>query len=239
MKIQRRLAVLVMSLALCCAFSITAYAHDVPDSTKTGTVSGTMVYNEEAVGGGTLTFYKAGDVAADDGNYSFALTEAFAGSGVSLDDLTDKNLAATLAAYVEGSGISGTTIDIASDGTWVAEGLELGLYLVVQNDAADGFEAITPFIVSVPIYDEETESYVYDVSAEPKLSALTEAQTTVPEGTTTQATTDTTTSTDTETTLPKTGQLNWPVPLLAVLGLALFLAGWGMYFGKQKKSYAA
>ena len=234
MKIQKRLAVLVMSLVVCCAFSITAYAHDVPDSTKTGTVSGTMVYNEEAVGGGTLTFYKAGDVTADDGNYSFTLTEAFAESGVSLDDLTDKTLATTLAAYVEGSGISGTTIDIASDGTWVAEGLELGLYLVVQNDAADGFEAITPFIVSVPVYDEETESYVYDVSAEPKLSALTEAPTTAPEETTTQAAT-----TDTETTLPQTGQLNWPVPLLAVIGLGLFLAGWGMYFGKQKKSYAA
>ena len=207
-------SVTALIVALCCAFTVTAYAHDVPDSTETGTVSGTMLYNEEAVGGGTLTFYKAGDVAEDDGNYSFALTEAFAGSGVSLDDLTDKTLAATLAAYAESKGLSGTTISIGSNGAWSAEGLELGLYLIVQYDPADGFEAISPFIVSVPMYDEDTDSYIYDVNAQPKLETLTQAEVT-------------TTQTDTpkEDSLPYTGQLLWPIPIMAVLGAVLLLAG--------------
>ncbi len=36
-------------------------------------------------------------------------------------------------------------------------------------------------------------------------------------------------------TLVQTGQLNWPVPLLAGCGLALFALGWGMAFLKRKQ----
>lgn len=34
--------------------------------------------------------------------------------------------------------------------------------------------------------------------------------------------------------LPQTGQWNWPVPVLAVLGLIIFSAGWVICFGKKK-----
>lgn len=34
--------------------------------------------------------------------------------------------------------------------------------------------------------------------------------------------------------LPQTGQLNWPVPVLAVLGLVLFAAGWQLRFAKKR-----
>ncbi len=35
--------------------------------------------------------------------------------------------------------------------------------------------------------------------------------------------------------LAQTGQLNWPIPLLAGCGVALFAAGWGLVFVKRKK----
>lgn len=34
-------------------------------------------------------------------------------------------------------------------------------------------------------------------------------------------------------TLPQTGQLNWPIPLLAAAGLGLFAGGWYLWFGKK------
>ena len=39
--------------------------------------------------------------------------------------------------------------------------------------------------------------------------------------------------------LPQTGQLNWPVPVLTVAGLGLFLAGWLLRFGRQGKHHDA
>ena len=220
MRIHRRLAVFVLALALSlsCVFTGSAFAaHSVPDASQTGTVSATMKYGDEAVGGGTVALYKVGDVAEDDGNYSFALSEAFAGSGASLDDLEASGLADTLAAYAADNGLEAvTTIDIAADGTWTASGLVLGLYLVVQYDAADGYEAISPFLVSVPMYDEAAGVYVYDINVESKVGTLTEAEVieTEPPATTV-----------TDTTLPQTGQLNWPIPFLAIAGMGLILIG--------------
>lgn len=213
-------SVTALIVALCCAFTVTAYAHDVPDTTKSGSIRGTMLYGTEPVGGGTLTLFKVADVTENNGNYSFTLTDAFAGSGASLDNFEDKTLASMLAAYAESRGISGTTISIDSDGAWSAEGLELGLYLVVQYEPAYGFEAISPFIVSVPMYDEDTDKYIYDVNAQPKLEALTQE-------TTTTVTGEDTPKADTpkKDTLPNTGQLLWPIPVLAVLGAVLLLAG--------------
>ena len=67
MRIHKRLAALALSFVLCCSWTSTANAHDVPDMTKTGSISAHMIYDGEAVGGGTLTLYKAGDVAEDNG----------------------------------------------------------------------------------------------------------------------------------------------------------------------------
>lgn len=38
--------------------------------------------------------------------------------------------------------------------------------------------------------------------------------------------------------LPQTGQLNWPVPVMAAAGLTLFAVGWVLCFGRRKESYA-
>ena len=37
-------------------------------------------------------------------------------------------------------------------------------------------------------------------------------------------------------TLPQTGQLNWPVPVLAVSGVVLFTIGWLICFNRKKES---
>lgn len=37
-------------------------------------------------------------------------------------------------------------------------------------------------------------------------------------------------------TLPQTGQLNWPIPVLTVVGLCLFALGWKLRFGRKRGS---
>lgn len=205
--------------------------------TKTGSISFKMTCDDEAVGGGKLTLYKVGEVAEDDGNYSFELSDAYAGCDVTLDDITSASLAQALADYTTANGLeSAATVEIGNDGTATASELALGLYLVMQHTPASGYEAIAPFLVSVPMFDEGEGVYVYDINAEPKMSGLTKASTT----TTTTTTTDTTdsgsgtTAATTAATLPQTGQLNWPVPVLTVAGLLLILAG--LYLRSDKRA---
>jgi outer membrane biosynthesis protein TonB len=65
-------------------------------------------------------------------------------------------------------------------------------------------------------------------SVSPSVSPVPETVTTKP---TTPSTSPTTTPTTTTTTtkLPQTGQLWWPVTILALLGLVLLMLGWGIH----------
>ena len=94
-----------------------------------------------------------------------------------------------------------------------------GLYVVVQHEVAEGFETMSPFLISMPKF--ENNSYVTDVKASPKVSL----EKTPEEPTKSQ-----------DPTLPQTGQLNWPVPVLAVGGVMLFALGWVICFKKRKES---
>ena len=226
MKFVKRLSTLLLALSLGAAVALPAYAHEVPDPSRTGSIRFSMLYDGSTVGGGSLTLHRVGDVAEEDGNYTFTLTEAYAASGADLTDLTDTALAAGLADYTTANGIAGEEVTIGSDGT-AADGLALGLYLVMQDQPAEGYEPIAPFLVSVPMWDETAGAYLYTVDAAPKLGGLTK---TPPAATAAPAKPDAgdpdTVTTPAAATLPQTGQLNWPVPVLTLAGLLLMLAVW-------------
>lgn len=214
---------LVLAISLLCLASVAPCAHEAPDMSGAGSIFVDMVYDGEAVPGGVLALYRVGEVTEDDENYSFALSGDFAGSGISLEGITSSELAETLAEYVSDNSLSGTAVEIGDDGVAAVGGLPLGLYLIVQTEAAAGYEAVEPFLVSIPV--DEDGIYVYDVVATPKMSVLAETKSTLvspvaPAG----------------GTLPQTGQLNWPAPVMAALGILLFSIGWMLRFGKKEAS---
>lgn len=233
MRIHKKWFGLLLSLLICGLFGVNAYAREVPDTAKKGSVSVTMTCDGTVVSGGSLTLYQVGAVAENDGNYSFVLTGDFTDSGISLDDPESSETAAYLGEYAASNDLDGTRMDVANEGTVVFSGLELGLYLIVQDEAAVGYETAEPFLVSVPMY--ENGVYIYEVDATPKMSIRKGPEPNTP----TEPGTPTTPATPTEPTLPQTGQLNWPIPVLAVLGLCLSLVGWALRFGKKRDFYEA
>lgn len=55
-----------------------------------------------------------------------------------------------------------------ADGKVSFDGLDLGIYLVEETDAPAGIVAGAPFIVSVPMVNEASDAWNYDVVAYPK-----------------------------------------------------------------------
>ena len=214
-RLQRRLFALVISMVLLCTMSMMALAHEAVDMTKEGSITLAMREGEAAVPGGTMTLYRVGAVSEDNGDYCFVLTGDFAACEASLEDITSGEPAADLAAYAGVQKLSGDTLDIDKDGKVTFTGLEVGLYLLLQEKPAEGYRSIEPFLVSVPM--EEQGSYRYDVDASPKVA---------PEKAPVEPTSPSAPTTPGGPILPQTGQLNWPIPVLVVLGLGLFAAGW-------------
>lgn len=216
----KRISALWLAAVLVFCLAAGVAAHEVPDLTKTGSITIRIEDGGDGVSGGSVILYRVADITEDDGDHAFTLTDDYLSSGVSLEKLNDASTAQSLAEFAQKNQKQGITADVDVYGVVQFTGLQLGLYLVVQQEAAPGYYPITPFLMSLPLY--ENGAYTYDVDASPKVEIERAPEPTVPE-----------TKPD-DPKLPQTGQLNWPVPVLAVSGLTLFILGWALCFGKKE-----
>lgn len=143
-----------------------------------------------------------------DGNHEYA--SAFA-------DWMKENPAESVEAEIGADGVAQTELPV------------LGLYLVMQGRRTPNYYPIRPFLVTVP--NREEGVLVYDVDASPK----TEPVHYEPKPTPTPSDEPTPTPVPPQGFLPQTGQLNWPVPVLALSGMALFLLGWWLSSSERKR----
>ena len=196
------------------ALPLSAAAHAVPDESRNGhcSITVSMTYKGKAVRGGTLALYKVGDVAEDDGNYSFVPVEEIQADIPEFGDIESPDLAGRL-AELKGklTPVTSDPVTVDRDGNATFSDLTFGLYLVVQKTAASGYGKTAPFLVSVPyLYRDE---YQYDVTSQPKTDLEREVKPTAPP------------SPGGGKKLPQTGQLWWPVPVLACAGLGCIAVG--------------
>ena len=194
--------------------SLKALAGGVPDLTKTGSITVRMRDGGQPVQGGTFTLYKAGDVSEGTEGFYFVLAEGFEGSGMSLVELQTPELAKKLAAYAAEEEITAITEQAGRDGTVIFNDLFPGLYLLVQSQAAPGYYAAEPFLVTLPLRDGG--KYCYQVDASPKTEPLR------PVGSETEPESETAPE---NPELPYTGQTVFPVHLLGTAGVFLVLSG--------------
>lgn len=266
--IRKRLAAVLAALTLLVWCAAPACALEVVDLSRTGSIKVSLYDSEtsEAVGGGTLTLYRVAKVKKDNANLSFEYTNGFEDCGVELGDLSEGELANQLAEKIAAIAES-TTVEINDLGVAEFGDLEVGLYLVVQTTAAENYNVINPFLVSVPI--QENGKYVYDVDALPKVGTAAKKTPEPPDTPDTPDIPDTPDTPEEENPntpaapgpdnpdgwvlgahgekiylnpeapspdnpngyvmgahgLPQTGQLNWPIPVLAVTGVVLVAAG--------------
>lgn len=157
-------------------FTAKAAPSNVPED-KPCSLTVTMKENGSgaAASGESIAIYKVGSEGSENGNYHFYYTDAFAehdhaASGEQIPDevVTSEESAERFAQAAEELDPDAQAKTDA-DGKASFADLPHGLYLVVQKDPSDRYLSFAPFLVSLPAYDKETERYVYDVSALPKV----------------------------------------------------------------------
>lgn len=204
-----------------------------------------------AIKGGSLVVYQ---VAKKDSAGKFQYTSQFSSvtksiSSLSQDQIMTADFANTLASYVTANQgkLSGVSAQISDSGEASANVEGDAVYLVTQDTAASGYEKMNPFCVVLP-YTVDGKS-MSNIIAQPKMrkkiTSLPKHPTTpssskkvksnprlpsVPtikeSKKTPSATNRVVKSLPQSPRLPQTGQLNWPIPLLALLGLTFFIWGW-------------
>lgn len=229
MRKARRILSMFMTVCMVFAMSAVVFAEETavssisPDYNQKGSIAVEMVSTDtgKVIPGGEMTLYKVAVAIQVGGNNIFQLTEDFKGSGVSLDgisesDAGEKELASALETYANNHKLAGEAMTVDDNGRAEWGNLELGLYLIVNTAAAEGYAPINSFLITVPRYLEG--SYVYDVTANPKVGTATAAAVKTPE--------PNTKTTVSGRKLPQTGQLWWPVPIMAIAGMMFVMFGW-------------
>lgn len=217
---RKYLVTFLMILSLLFTLPARVHAAEVPDLDQRGSITVSVHLGDKAVSGGTMTLYRVGDVVENDGDYSFVPTEDFAEWGDTFSDIESPEVAKSLAEYEH--KISDETKEINADGQVKFEDLEPGLYLVVQDEAAEGYSKANPFLVSLPYWDEEKGVYVYDVDGRTKAELIREVEKESSKG---GSTSGSGSSGHSSGKLPQTGQLWWPVPMLIFAGLLCIVVG--------------
>lgn len=246
MRNLKKIFTVILVAALAAALAVvnaSAAEPPVADITQSGngSIRINMTYQGNPVPGGAFSLYQIADVQVNNG-YHFVYRPEYSGfdqasypldSSTALsDEAVTRAMATALNSYISAGVITPLAENVAADayGRVSFGSLPFGLYLVKQTTAANGFYPITPFLVTVPFLTMENGEWVwkYAVDASPK--TITELIPVPP-----PSTDDEPEPTPTPTPpppgggfLPQTGQLNWPVPLLAVAGLVLFALGWWM-----------
>lgn len=225
---MKRFLIMVLSLVLALAIMpFRSFASETIPPEKTGSITLTLKYKGEPIKDGYFSCIQVADMVQEDANYYFRqLLEPdviFRDTLPSVDDMYQ--MVYDNPTFFIGHKVSHTN----TSGTVKFGGLKPGLYLIIQETASKGYTAAKPFLVSVP-YDMDGK-YIYDVDATVK-AELKPTTETVP----TEPTKPTSPSGD---KIPQTGQLTWPVPVLALTGMVFFVLGWWMFFSSRKERYDA
>lgn len=224
------ICVIVVCLIILSA-SVNAFAqNDNFPANEKGTLIVNLNHKGNAIPDGEFTLYCVALLKKDGETY--LATKDFKECNINFNNLDDNNLPNYIYEYILINEIKGTVKPVNYKGEVRFEELENGLYLVVQTKGSLGFKAPTPFLVEMPNYNSQTNEWEYNVEAKPK--ALPDNMTVPTEPTESPLETETP-MTKPSGMLPHTGQLNWPIPVMAFVGIILFAIGFTIYNEGKKK----
>lgn len=189
MKILKKIG-LALSLMLVLVPCLNVQAKDITDNPDVGNITilpeeDLTKVPEDGLGSISVELTDAYDVYLSKENVKFGivqiadiikgeyvLKESFADDEIDLNKITKAeeidNVAKTLSKKVESPDYEMTTDE---EGKATCKNLPVGVYLVYVEDLAD-YETISPFVVGIPTWDDEDELFQYDVTVEPKHTAL-------------------------------------------------------------------
>lgn len=162
------LLILVAMIYLCLPVS----AETIIDENRLGSITVTLRdgQNKEPVKNAEITIYKVADAKNINNNLMFEFVPDFENCGFSIEDYNKPEFAESFTDYITQNSIPGITLTTNENGVVTFNGIAHGIYLVVQHKTVENFSAFTPFVLAIPITQDN--SWVYDVSANPKIESI-------------------------------------------------------------------
>lgn len=225
---KNRILSILLALVLMFVLAVNASATtEMPPLDEKGSLTLVMSYDGKALEDGKVNILRIGSVEeVADGKYDFHIFAPLGRESITQEELYDPDVAKELLKNGKKQYMKNILSAPILDGSVVFQDLEAGLYVVWQEevDACDGLSAFQPFLISVPRW--QYDHYDLNVVAAPKVPMKPEP--TEPPGPPPPPP---------PPELPYTGQLNWPIPVMAVLGTMLMVIGLILCANRKRDGY--
>lgn len=214
-RIYRRVLILILLIIISISYSkIQVCAESsVLDMNKKGSITILLKDKDKILTEGEFTLYQIAEIVENDGNLKFQYTNGFENCGISLENLDESKLAEEFEKKISKYSYK-TVQNVNEKGKIEFADLQMGLYLLVQTKEISGYQKVNSFLVSVPMKEEN--EWNYNINAMPKMGTVTPSDTEPPAKPPNSI----------PSILPQTGQLEWPIPILSIVGAVLFMTGW-------------
>lgn len=223
MRLLKRLISIWTVLLIMIILSVpVVYASPMPDLDESGSITIIISCEGRSVSSGSVTLYR---IASLNEAFDYVLEPEFRASRIDVTQPLTADSAKALASYAQQQQCSGHSVALDREGKAVFGSLQTGLYLVVQWEAGAGYLPVNPFFVNIP--QQIDGELFYDVTAYPK---------TAPEPTIPTDPTEPDPTVPSEPKIPQTGQLNWPIPVMAAMGICFFGIGCVLCTGHRRKT---
>lgn len=226
---KRKMLLVLIAFIFLCLSPCAAFGLAATDDDRLGSIAVELICEDAPVSGGAMALYCLGQIEqAEDGDFVVVPTEEFSMlAGISVGELLPQ-FAQKLEQYITENALPGDLHEVDADGHVTFPDLKAGLYFVMQPVAAEGFEKMNPFLITVPL--RQDDALIFDIVAHPKVEPK-------PEETQPQVPTEPEPTKPTEPSkpsLPQTGQLNWPIPLMGLVGTCLLAVGGILCFRRKR-----
>lgn len=168
---MKRIKIILLSILMLYSTNIYALEGNTIDFNSKGSIEITLneKTDNEKIEGTEILLYKVADAKSENHNLMFEYIDELKSCNASLNDLETKSKSEEIEKCIN-ENIKSLKQITDINGTVKYNDLDLGLYLVKQNNIVEGFSKIDSFLVMIPKI--VNNKWIYDIKSTPKTDII-------------------------------------------------------------------
>lgn len=168
---MKRIKIILLSILIFYSTNIYALEGNTIDFNSKGSIEITLneKTDNEKIEGAEILLYKVADAKSENHNLMFEYIDELKSCNASLNDLETKSKSEEIEKCIN-ENIKSLKQITDINGTVKYNDLDLGLYLVKQNNIVEGFSKIDSFLVMTPKITDN--KWIYDIKSTPKTDII-------------------------------------------------------------------
>lgn len=168
---MKRIKIILLSILMLYSTNIYALEGNTIDFNSKGSIEITLneKTDNEKIEGAEILLYKVADAKSENHNLMFEYIDELKSCNASLNDLETKSKSEDIEKCIN-ENINSLKQITDVNGTVKYNDLDLGLYLVKQNNIVKGYSKIDSFLVMIPKITDN--KWIYDIKSTPKTDII-------------------------------------------------------------------